>query len=73
MVQSNHGMVYQKTEDCDYYYYVRQFFLNGEIDVKFISTDKILADVLTKVLPETGHEKCFKRLGVRKLESVNPR
>ena len=33
----------------------------------------MLADVLTKALPKTGHEKCVKGLGVKKLDTVNPR
>lgn len=48
-------------------HYVRQVFAEGCIDVKYISTTDMIADVLTKGLSKIGHEKCIQGLGVRKL------
>lgn len=50
------------------YHYVRQVFEKGDIDVNYIPTNEMVADVLTKGLPKPGHEKCIKGLGVKALK-----
>lgn len=49
------------------YHYVREIFQNGDIDVRYISTQEMIADVLTKGLFKPSHEKCVKGLGVKVL------
>ena len=46
------------------HHYIREIFRKGQIDVKYIPTDDMVADVLTKGLYRPKHEKFRKYLGI---------
>lgn len=46
------------------YHYVRDLVEQGEIAVRYLPTDKMPADTLTKGLPRTKHEFCSKQMGL---------
>ena len=46
------------------YHYVRDLVEQGEIAVRYLPTDKMPADALTKGLPRTKHEFCSKQMGL---------
>ncbi|XP_043471732.1 secreted RxLR effector protein 161-like [Leptopilina heterotoma] len=41
------------------YHYVREVYKNGDIDVKFLASSNMIADVFTKELFEPSHKKCI--------------
>ena len=46
------------------HHFARERVLRQEVAFQYISTDKMLADVLTKALPGTKHKFCCKGMGV---------
>ncbi|CAK9804031.1 Retrovirus-related Pol polyprotein from transposon TNT 1-94 [Anthophora plagiata] len=48
------------------YHYTREMRENGEIDTQYISTNEMIADMLTKSLPKVKLEKCVDLLNLRK-------
>lgn len=44
-------------------HFVREVYQNGVIDLEYISTEQMPADVMTKGLSSTKHYKCISRLG----------
>lgn len=50
------------------HHYVREIYQRGEIDVKYLATSNMIADVLTKGLFGPSHKKCIEGFG---LSSVN--
>ena len=45
------------------HHYVREVFERGELNVEYISTNEMIADILTKGLFGPNHRKCLKGLG----------
>ncbi|WIA35441.1 hypothetical protein OEZ86_003881 [Tetradesmus obliquus] len=48
-----------------HYHFVREQAASGRIKISFISTDKMLADMLTKAVPEAKHVFCCAGIGLR--------
>jgi hypothetical protein len=46
------------------HHFARERVLRKEVSFQYISTDKMLADVLTKALPGVKHQYCCKGMGV---------
>lgn len=46
------------------YHYIRETISNGTTELKYLSTDKMLADALTKPTPPSKHYFCFEGLGL---------
>ena len=46
--------------------FTREAFANGAIDVVYIPTGDMIADVLTKPLPRIKHERCIAAMGMMK-------
>jgi len=46
------------------YHFARERVLRKEVSFQYISTDKMLADVLTKALTGVKHQFCCKGMGV---------
>lgn len=46
------------------YHFVRQHVNNNEVTFKFISTQNMVADVLTKSIPKFQHQKLIMQLGL---------
>ena len=49
------------------YHFTREAFAKGMIDIEYISTEDMIADVLTKALPRIKHQKCIKAMGMGKV------
>jgi len=45
--------------------FTREAFANGAIDVVYIPTGDMIADVLTKPLPRIKHERCITAMGMK--------
>lgn len=52
------------------HHYIREVFEEGLIDVKYLPTTEMVADVLTKALFQPNHKKFLDGLGVQSFESV---
>lgn len=48
------------------YHYVRQAYKRNEIDIQYISTTDMIADVLTKSLATPSHLRCINAIGVKR-------
>ena len=46
------------------HHFVREIFQRGELDVKYVSTDQMIAEMLTISLFGPNHRKCTSELGV---------
>lgn len=46
------------------YHHIREVIDAGEIKVEYRPTDKMPADVLTKVLASIKHNKCMEEMGL---------
>jgi len=46
------------------HHFARERVLRKEVSFQYISTDKMLADMLTKALPSVKHQFCCKGMGV---------
>ncbi|KMQ82311.1 retrovirus-related pol polyprotein from transposon tnt 1-94 [Lasius niger] len=47
------------------YHYSREIRDRSEINIKYLPTDKMIADILTKSLTKAKHEKCIKMLSLK--------
>lgn len=47
------------------HHFTREAFQNGYIDLKFVSTDEMTADILTKNLQKNKHIKFLKKMGLK--------
>jgi len=52
------------------YHYTRELVEKGEIKVVYLSTEFMIADILTKALPKIKHEKCISMLNLKEIYSV---
>lgn len=50
------------------HHYVREVFQRGELNVKYIPTNEMIADVLTKSLFGPSHRKCIEGFGITNLD-----
>ena len=50
------------------HHYVREVFVIGELNVKYIPTTEMVSDVLTKALFGPSHRKCLFKSGVMSLK-----
>lgn len=46
------------------YHFARERVIRDEINVQYVSTDKMVADALTKALPPAKHDYCCKHMGL---------
>lgn len=59
-------VLHQRTKHVDIkHHYIRELVEANTINLTYISTADMLADVLTKALPRDKHEQCCSELGVR--------
>lgn len=62
-------MYHSRTKHIDIrHHYVRDVFQSGKLDVSYIPTERMIADVLTKSLFKPGHQRCIKELGLKDVE-----
>ena len=47
------------------YHFARERVARGEINFEYISTDKMIADMLTKAVPPAKHDFCCKGMGLQ--------
>ena len=50
------------------HHYVREVFEKGDLEVEYITTTEMVADVLTKALLGPSHRRCLKELGIVNLK-----
>ena len=48
-----------------HYHFIREYLKNDEINIQFISTQEMIADILTKPLPAPKHRKHTLQLGLK--------
>jgi len=46
------------------YHFSKEASKNGDIKIKYLKSEHMLADMLTKALPKARHEKCVPMLGL---------
>ncbi len=62
---------YRKAKHIDIRYHaVRHYILDGKVEVDYIPTDGQPADILTKPLGPTKHQRCLELLNMMNMESV---
>jgi Reverse transcriptase (RNA-dependent DNA polymerase) len=62
---------YRKAKHIDIRYHaVRHYILEGKVEVDYIPTDNQPADILTKPLGPTKHQRCLELLNMTNMESV---
>lgn len=62
---SNNPVYHKRTKHIDVrHHYVREVIANKFIDLKYIKTNEMVADVLTKALPSIKHYKFLSDLGI---------
>jgi len=49
------------------YHYTRELVEKGEIKIVYLSTECMIADILTKALPKIKHEKCISMLNLKEI------
>jgi len=49
------------------HHFIRDLFENGDMRTEHVSTDNMMADILTKSLPGPEHQHCVDLLGLRKI------
>jgi hypothetical protein len=65
---TKNSLYHSRTKHIDIkYHFIRKIYEEGELDVKYIPTNQMPADVLTKSLPIPNHEKCLIGLGINRL------
>jgi len=47
------------------HHFVREVLEEGKVEVEFIPTEEMVADILTKGLPREKHEWCTRRIGIK--------
>jgi len=47
------------------YHYIRELYKNNIIEVNYVPTENMMADVLTKNLNRFKHEKCIQGMGLK--------
>jgi hypothetical protein len=50
------------------HHFSREAFVKGMINIEYIPTEDMIADVLTKALPKIKHERCIAAMGMRKVQ-----
>lgn len=50
------------------YHFVREHIEKGDIAIQYISTDKMIADSLTKPLFKQKHSVCSEGMGLKEIE-----
>jgi transposase InsO family protein len=59
-------VLHQRTKHVDIkHHYIRELVEAGTVNLAYVSTADMVADVLTKALPREKHEQCCRGLGVR--------
>jgi hypothetical protein len=54
-----------RTRHIDIYYHItREALANGTLQLKYIRTEDMTADILTKVLPIEAHRRHMKNMGL---------
>lgn len=53
------------------HHFVRDLIESGDLWTEHVSTDDIMADILTKSLPGPKHQHCVNLLGLRKIVSLH--
>ncbi|KAM0727558.1 Retrovirus-related Pol polyprotein from transposon TNT 1-94 [Formica fusca] len=49
-------------------HFIREVLYNYSIKLKYLPTEKMLADILTKELPKMKHNYCVRGLGLNRME-----
>lgn len=62
---AEYGGKYSRTKHIHYkYHFIREAIEKGIVSLKYLQTDKMVADSLTNAVPKDKHYFCFKRFGV---------
>jgi hypothetical protein len=48
------------------HHFTREAIVNGAIELEYVRTEDMIADILTKALPKIKHERCIAAMGMRK-------
>ena len=61
----NSGVCHGRTKHIDTkFHFIREKVSDGDIELKFVRSCDMSADVLTKSLGKTAHQRCIRRLGL---------
>ena len=68
---SDNPQQHKRTKHIDIkYHYIHDCVQKGLIDLIYLPTEEIVADILTKSLPRDKHERHVKEMGLEQLELV---
>ena len=66
IAMAKNAAVHARTKHIDIrYHFVREGVQNGTITLKYVATDEMIADILTKPLPKHPFEKLVFELGIK--------
>jgi hypothetical protein len=66
IAMSSTSQVHERTKHIDIrHHFVRDASQKGRIRIKYLPTNKITADILTKALPRDAHQRHVKGMGLR--------
>lgn len=64
---SKNAVLHKKSKHIDIgFHFTRELVEKKEIEVTYLRTNQMLADILTKSLPKTKHEKCVTMLNLNR-------
>ena len=49
------------------FHFQRQFVLNSDVSFRYIQTDRMIADALTKALPTPAFRRCVVQMGLKEV------
>lgn len=68
---SENNVFHAKSKHIDLkYHFIRDAIKNKSLNLKYLPTEKMVADILTKPLGKAKHAFCCKELGLRKLNKI---
>jgi len=63
---AKNAVLHKRSKHIDIaYHYTRDLVGKGEIEVVYLSTEFMIADVFTKALPKVKHQKCLSMLNLK--------
>jgi hypothetical protein len=72
LYQVTHPVFHSRCKHIDvWYHYVREVIQNGLINLEYLPTESMKADIMTKSLPKVKHEYLLGALGMKSFNCIN--